>query len=99
VRVRRAPLLVVAVTVASGCGGTTLHDQQAVFVQNCAACHAIARGQLSPVAAAPNLYATHPDAAEIRDAVLHGSPGMPSRLVHGSNLDDVVAYVLRETRR
>jgi mono/diheme cytochrome c family protein len=99
VRVRGAPLLVVAVTVASGCGGATLHDQEAVFVQNCGACHAIARGQLSPVPAAPNLYDIHPDAAEIRDAVLHGRPGMPARLVRGSNLDDVVNYVLRETRR
>ena len=97
--VRAAPLLVAAVTLASGCGGASAHDQQVVFVQHCGACHAIAQGQLSPVAAAPNLFALHPTAQQVRDAVIHGGPGMPPNLVKDGDLDDVVAYVVRETQR
>lgn len=97
--VRSAPLLVAAVILASGCGGATPHDQQVVFVQHCGACHAVAQGRLSPVAAAPNLYALHPTAGQIRNAVIHGRQGMPPNLVKGSELDDVVAYVLRVTKR
>jgi len=97
---RTAPLAALAtVLVAAGCGSSAARDEHTAFEQNCAACHAIAQGAQSPVAAAPNLYELQPTAGQVRRAVVHGAPGMPRNLVKGDALDQVVDYVVEQTRR
>jgi mono/diheme cytochrome c family protein len=99
--VRAAPItaLLVAALAVTACGTTAKHEPQALFQQNCGSCHAIAKGALSPVVAAPNLYDLHPTRAQITDAVAHGRPGMPRRLLAGDDLEHVIDYILQETAR
>ena len=88
-----------ALLPATACGQTAQHQRQVAFVQHCAACHAIDRGQPSPVPAARNLWAVHPSEAELRRAIEYGSAGMPARLVHGGDEGLVIDYVLEKTGR
>jgi mono/diheme cytochrome c family protein len=99
--VRAAPItaLLVAALAVTACGTTAKHEPQALFQQRCGTCHAIAQGGLSPVVAAPNLYDLHPTRTQIVNAVAHGRPGMPRRLVTGDDLERVIDYVLQETAR
>jgi mono/diheme cytochrome c family protein len=94
-----AILFACAAAVTGGCGQSAEHVRQVVFEQRCAACHAIAPGQPSPVAAARNLYATHPSEAVLRLAIEHGTVGMPAHLVKGSDIQRVIDYVLEHTKR
>jgi mono/diheme cytochrome c family protein len=100
--VRSAPVAVcVAVLLVSstGCGQSRFHEDRVLFEQRCAACHAIAPGQRSPVAAAPNLWAAHPTEATLRRAIEGGAPGMPAHLVKHDDLQHIVSFVLEQTRR
>ncbi len=98
---RAAPItaLLAAALAMTACGTTAKHEPAALFQQNCGSCHAIAKGDLSPVAAAPNLYDLHPSREQIADAVAHGRPGMPRRLLVGGDLEQAIEYILQETSR
>jgi len=85
--------------ILSACGQSAEHQRQVVFEQHCAACHAIAPGQPSPVAAARNLFAVHPSEAALRRAIELGTHGMPAHLVKGDDLQLVIDYVLEHTKR
>jgi mono/diheme cytochrome c family protein len=85
--------------VNSGCGQSAEHQRQVMFEQHCAACHAIAPGQLSPVAAARNLFAAHPSEAALRRAIDLGTTGMPAHLVKKGDEQLVIDYVLEHTKR
>jgi mono/diheme cytochrome c family protein len=100
--VRSAPVAVsiaALLAAATGCGQSRFHEDQVLFEQRCAACHAIAPNALSPVAAAPNLWNAHPTEAQLRRAIEGGAPGMPADLVKHDDLEHVISFVLEETRR
>ena len=96
---RAAPItaLLVFLLAVTACGTSREHKDRVLFQQRCGSCHALAEGQLSPVAAAPNLSQLQPTRAQIVHAVEHGAPGMPRRLVKGDDLEHIVHYVLQET--
>ena len=98
---RAAPItaLVIAALATTACGSSAQHDGQVLFQQSCGSCHALAPGALSPVAAAPNLHQLHPTRAQLVNAIEHGAPGMPRRLVSGDDLEATVNYILQETAR
>jgi mono/diheme cytochrome c family protein len=99
VRTAAITAVVVAMLPATACGQSAEHERQVAFVQHCAACHAIAQGQPSPVAAAPNLWDVHPSEEQLRRAIEYGSVGMPAKLVHGGDEGLVIDYVLEQTAR
>lgn len=101
--VRAAPLMVplalVATATACGSSETAAQHQRYLWVQNCAACHAIAPGRASPDVNAKNLWDVHPSREQVRRAVIDGRPGMPKGLLGGSDVDSVAAYVVARTTR
>jgi mono/diheme cytochrome c family protein len=99
VRTAAITVLVVAMLPATACGQSVEHQRQVAFVQHCAACHAIAQGQPSPVPAAPNLWEVRPSEEQLRRAIEYGSVGMPAKLVHGGDEGLVIDYVLEQTAR
>jgi mono/diheme cytochrome c family protein len=99
VRTAAITVFVVAMLPASACGQSAEHQRQVAFVQHCAACHAIAQGQPSPVPAARNLWDMQPSEGQLRQAIEHGADGMPARLVHGGDEGLVIDYVLEKTAR
>jgi mono/diheme cytochrome c family protein len=99
VRTAAITVFLLAVLPATACGQSAEHQRQVAFVQHCAACHAIAQGQPSPVPAARNLWDMHPSEAQLRRAIEFGAPGMPAKLVHGGDEGLVIDYVLEKTAR
>jgi mono/diheme cytochrome c family protein len=99
VRAAAVPILLAVMLPAAACGQSAEHQRQVAFVQHCAACHAIAQGQPSPVPAARNLWQVHPSEAQLRRAIEYGAVGMPARLVHGGDEQLVIDYVLEKTAR
>lgn len=99
VRTAAVTLLAVAVLPAAACGQSAEHLRQVAYEQHCAACHAIAKGEDSPVPKAPNLWDVHPSEAELRRAIEFGSRGMPARIVHGDEEQLIIDYVLEHTAR
>jgi mono/diheme cytochrome c family protein len=101
--VRAAPLMVplalIATAAACGSSDTTAEHQHYLWVQNCAACHAIAPGRASPVVNAKNLWDVHPSVEQVRRAVIDGRPGMPKGLLGGDDVDSIAAYVVARTTR
>jgi len=102
--VRAAPLLLPLALVASAtaCGGggdNVAQHQRYLWVQNCAACHAIAPGRASPDVNAKNLWDVHPSREQVRRAVIDGRPGMPKGLLGGDDVDAIAAYVVARTKR
>ena len=86
--------------LACGCGGgeTLAHHQRYLWTQKCAPCHALAAGADSPDRRAPNLAELRPSARAVRNAVVHGRPGMPRRLLRGRDVYQIATFVARETR-
>jgi mono/diheme cytochrome c family protein len=101
--VRAAPLMVplALVATAAACGGSdgAAQHQRYLWVQNCAACHAIAPGHASPAVNAKNLWDVHPTLEQVRRAVIDGRPGMPKGLLGGDDVDSIAAYVVARTTR
>jgi mono/diheme cytochrome c family protein len=101
--VRAAPLMVplALVATAAACGSSESAAQHGryLWVQNCAACHAIAPGRASPDVNAKNLWDVHPSREQVRRAVIDGRPGMPKGLLGGDDVDSIAAYVVARTTR
>jgi mono/diheme cytochrome c family protein len=101
--VRAAPLLLplALAATASACGGgdSVAQHQRYLWVQTCAACHAIAPGRQSPDVSAKNLWDVHPALEQVRRAVIDGRPGMPKGLLGGDDVDSIAAYVVQRTKR
>jgi mono/diheme cytochrome c family protein len=101
--VRAAPLLLplALAATAAGCGGgdSAAQHQRYLWVQTCAACHAIAPGRQSPDVDAKNLWDAHPGREQVRRAVIDGRPGMPKGLLGGDDVDSIAAYVMGRTKR
>jgi mono/diheme cytochrome c family protein len=100
--VRAAPLLLplALAATAAGCGGgdNAAQHQRYLWVQTCAACHAIAPGRQSPDVTAPNLAVVRPGLEQVRRAVIDGRPGMPKGLLGGDDVDSIAAYVVARTK-
>jgi len=100
--VRAAPLLLplALAATAAGCGGgdTAAQHQRYLWVQTCAACHAIAPGRQSPDVTAANLAVVRPGLEQVRRAVIDGRPGMPKGLLGGDDVDSIAAYVVARTK-
>jgi mono/diheme cytochrome c family protein len=100
--VRAAPLLLplALAATAAGCGGgdNAAQHQRYLWVQTCAACHAIAPGRQSPDVTAPNLAVVRPGLEQVRRAVIDGRPGMPKGLLGGDDVDSIAAYVVGRTK-
>lgn len=100
---RAAPILVplVLAAAATGCGGgdTAVQHQRYLWTQNCAECHALEQGALSPDVAARNLWDAHPSYQQVRRAVIDGRPGMPKGLLGGSDVDAIAAFVTAQVKR
>jgi len=100
--VRAAPLLLplALAATAAGCGGgdNAAQHQRYLWVQTCAACHAIAPGRQSPDVTAANLAVVRPGLEQVRRAVIDGRPGMPKGLLGGDDVDSIAAYVVARTK-
>jgi mono/diheme cytochrome c family protein len=100
--VRAAPLLLplALAATAAGCGGGdgAAQHERYLWVQTCAACHAIAPGRQSPDVNARNLWDVHPALEQVRRAVIDGRPGMPKGLLGGSDVDQIAAYLSGEKK-
>jgi mono/diheme cytochrome c family protein len=102
--VRAAPLLLLLAlaATAAGCGGggdSVAQHERYLWVQTCAACHAIAPGRQSPDVNARNLADVHPTIEQVRRAVIDGRPGMPKGLLGGDDVDSIAAYVAGRTKQ
>jgi len=102
--VRAAPLLLplALAATAAGCGGggdNAAQHERYLWVQTCAACHAIAPGRQSPDVRARNLADVHPTVEQVRRAVIDGRPGMPKGLLGGDDVDSIAAYVAGRTKQ
>jgi len=79
-----------ATTAEAAVGPGTVAAGKVVFTQNCAGCHA---GLGTKPGYGPKLAGKGLTEAHIRDMVNNGGSLMPSGLVEGQDLADVVAYV------
>ena len=99
---RAAPLLLplALAATAAGCGGgdSVAQHERYLWVQTCAACHAIAPGRQSPDVHARNLADVHLSIEQVRRAVIDGRPGMPKGLLGGDDVDSIAAYVARRAQ-
>jgi cytochrome c551 len=101
--VRAAPLLLPLALAATavGCGGgdSVAQHERYLWVQTCAACHAIAPGGQAPDVKAKNLADVHLTIEQVRRAVIDGRPGMPKGLLGGDDVDSIAAYVAGRSKR
>ena len=81
-----------ATTAEAAAGPGTVAAGKVVFTQNCAGCHA---GLGTKPGYGPKLAGKGLSEAHIRNMVNNGGSLMPSGLVEGQDLADVVAYVLQ----
>ncbi len=76
---------------AGAASGGAAAAGKTVFEASCQGCHPSA-GMTAGVG--PQLSTTKMDEAQLKAQVENGSPGMPGGLASGTDLDNVVAYVL-----
>jgi mono/diheme cytochrome c family protein len=95
VRGRAVLLLVPLLSVATACGESTVHNQEYLYMQKCAACHGVGPGALPPNPKAKNLFDENLTREQVRRAIIDGRKGMPKGLLGGSDVDRIADYLAK----